>query len=60
MKFLCRIHMHYQSIKTVFIEHCGIFRRCEADTIRHWQSTMEPELRAKLKQPLLVSSQAAL
>ncbi|XP_020627063.1 dynein beta chain, flagellar outer arm-like isoform X2 [Orbicella faveolata] len=29
--------------------------RCEADTIRHWQSTMEPELRARLKQPLLIA-----
>ena len=31
------------------------FPRCEAETIRQWQSKMEPELRTKLKQPLLVS-----
>lgn len=29
--------------------------KCEADTVRHWQNAMEPELRIKLKQPLLIA-----
>ncbi|XP_066025345.1 uncharacterized protein [Pocillopora verrucosa] len=33
--------------------------RCEAETIRQWQSKMEPELRTKLKQPLLIAEPAS-